>query len=94
MREEEKPEQPYTRFSAYTFLILGYATSIAVGLFIGWHIQDYFSNLSLLVRYRVAVPSNMLLYSPVALLVPDLILYPPIAVLIVDSMHALASRFD
>ena len=95
MREEEKPEQPFTRSSAYTFLILGYAASIAIGLLIGWHTQDFFSDLTNLVRYRVAaVPSNVLMYSPAVLLIPDLILYPPIAVLIVDSMHALASRID
>lgn len=95
MREVEKPEQPFTRSSAYTFLILGYAASIAMGLFIGWHTQDYFSDLNMLVRYQVAaVPSHVLMYSPFVLLIPDLILYPPIAVLIVDSMHALASRID
>jgi hypothetical protein len=95
MREEEQPEQPFSRSSAYTFLILGYVASIGIGLVIGWHTQDYFSDLTMLLRYRVvAVQSNMLLYSPAALLLPDLILYPPIAVLIVDSMHALASRID
>ena len=95
MREDEKPEQPFSRSSAYTFLILGYAASIAMGLFIGWHTQNYFSDLNMLVRYQVAaVPSHVLMYSPFVLLIPDLILYPPIAVLIVDSMHALASRID
>jgi DnaJ domain len=95
MREEEQPEQPFTRSSAFTFLILGYVASIGIGLVIGWHTQDYFSDLTMLLRYRVvAVQSNMLMYSPAALLIPDLILYPPIAVLIVDSMHALASRID
>jgi hypothetical protein len=94
MREVEKPEQPFTRSSAYTFLILGYAASIGMGLFIGWHTQGYF-DLPMLVRYRVpAVPPQVLMYSPFVLLIPDLILYPPIAVLIVDSMHALASRID
>lgn len=95
MRDDEKPEQPYTRSFAYMFLILGYAASIGMGLFIGWHTQDYFSPMNMLVRYRVAaVPSHVLMYSPMVLLIPDLILYPPIAVLIVDSMHALASRID
>ena len=95
MREDEKPEQPFTRSSAYTFLILGYAVSIGMGLFIGWHTQDFFSDLNLLSRYSVAtVPTHVLMYSPIVLLIPDLILYPPIAVLIVDSMHALASRID
>ena len=94
MREDEKPEQPFKRSFAYTFLILGYALSIGLGLFMSWHTQDYFSDLSMLVRYQVKVPSHVLIYSPVFLLIPDLILYPPIAVLIVDSMHALASRID
>ena len=96
MREDEKPEQPFTRSSAYTFLILGYAVSIGMGLFIGWHTQDFFSDLNFsLSRYSVAhVPTHVLIYSPFVLLIPDLILYPPIAVLIVDSMHALASRID
>ena len=95
MRAVEKPEQPFTRSSAYLFLILGYAASIGIGLFIGWHTQDFFSDLNMLVRYRVsAMPHQVLMYSPMVLLIPDLILYPPIAVLIVDSMHALASRID
>jgi hypothetical protein len=94
MREDEKPEQPFKRSFAYTFLILGYAVSIGLGLFISWHTQDSFSSMNMLVKYQVSVPSHVLMYSPVFLLIPDLILYPPIAVLIVDSMHALASRID
>lgn len=91
MREDEKPEQPFTRFSAYTFLLVGYALSIGVGLFIGWHTQDFFSDLSLLFQHRVqAVQSNLLMYS----LITDLVIYPPIVVLIVDTMQALAARID
>ena len=95
MAFEEKPEQPFTRFSAYTFLLAGYTVSLGVGLLIGWHAQDFFSDLTLLFRHNVeVVQSNMLFASSVALLIPDLIVYPPIAVLIVDSVHALASRID
>jgi len=95
LHEQAKPEQPFTRFSAYSFLIIGYAASIAIGLLVGWHTQDYFSDLNMLVRYKVAsMPHQVLMYSPMVLLIPDLIIYPPIAVLIVDSMHALASRID
>lgn len=95
MRGEEVPEQPFSRSAAYAFLILGYAASIGVGLFISWHAQDIIADFVALNRPRGAVgQSNLLLYSPPASLVVDLILYPPIAVLIVDSMHALASRFD
>ncbi len=94
MREEEKPEQPFTRFSAYTFLLVGYALSIGVGLFIGWHTQDFFSDLSLLFHHRVqVVQSNLLMYSSAAL-ITDLVIYPPIVVLIVDTMQALAARID
>jgi hypothetical protein len=94
MREDEQPEQPFTRGSAYWFLILGYVASIGIGLVIGWHTQDYFSDINMLMRYQVSVPHQMLMYSPAVLLIPDLIIYPPIAVLIVDSMHAIASRID
>jgi hypothetical protein len=95
MRDEEEPEQPFTRFSAYTFLLVGYALSVGIGLLIGWHAQDFFSDLTMLFRHRVeVVQSNMLFYSSAALLIPDLVVYPPIAVLIVDSMQALTSRID
>ncbi|HEV7395845.1 MAG TPA: DnaJ domain-containing protein [Pyrinomonadaceae bacterium] len=91
---DEPPEQPFTRGSAYWFLILGYVASIGIGLVIGWHTQDYFSDINMLMRYQVSVQHQMLMYSPAMLLIPDLIIYPPIAVLIVDSMHAIASRID
>jgi hypothetical protein len=86
MGYEEKPEQPFTRFSAYTFLLVGYALSVGIGLYIGWHTQDFFNDMTLIFRDRVAaVQSSMIL---------DLIFYPPIAVLIVDTVHGLASRID
>ncbi|HKR59102.1 MAG TPA: J domain-containing protein [Pyrinomonadaceae bacterium] len=95
MSQEEKPEQPFTRFSAYTFLLVGWALSIGVGLFINWHTQDFFSDLTLLYQHRVhSVPATALLQSSTALMLPDLLFYPPIFVLIVDSMHALTSRID
>ncbi|MDQ2938219.1 MAG: J domain-containing protein [Acidobacteriota bacterium] len=95
MRDDEIPEQPFTRFSAYTFLLVGYALSIGIGLIVGWHAQEYFSGLTMLFRHKVEiVQSSMLLRSSMALLIPDLVVYPPIAVLIVDSMQALTSRID
>lgn len=88
---QETPEQPFTRFSAYTFLLVGYALSLGIGLYIGWHTQDFFNDLTLLFRHRVAeVQSSMLAF----LLIPDLIVCPPIAVLIVDTVHGIASRID
>jgi hypothetical protein len=93
MRDDEKPEQPYTRFSAYTFLLVGYALSIGVGLIIGWHAQGFMSGLTMLLPKQVT-QTNMLFYSSTFLLIPDLVVYPPIAVLIVDSMQALTARMD
>jgi curved DNA-binding protein CbpA len=93
MREDEKPEQPFTRFSAYTFLLVGYAVSIGVGLIIGWHAQGFMSGLTMLLP-REVTQTNMLFYSSTMLLIPDLVVYPPIAVLIVDSMQALTARMD
>jgi hypothetical protein len=93
MRDEEKPEQPFTRFSAYTFLLVGYAVSIGVGLIIGWHAQGFMSGLTMLLP-REVTHTNMLFYSSTMLLIPDLVVYPPIAVLIVDSMQALTARMD
>ncbi len=93
MRDDEKPEQPFTRFSAYTFLLVGYAVSIGVGLVIGWHAQGFMSGLTMLLP-REVTHTNMLFYSSTMLLIPDLVVYPPIAVLIVDSMQALTSRMD
>jgi len=94
MSQEEKPEQPFTRFSAYTFLLVGYALSIGVGLFINWHTQDFFNDLTLLYQHRVEMVQGTALLQSSTLMVPDLLLYPPIFVLIVDSMHALTSRMD
>ena len=95
IREDETPEQPFTRFSAYTFLLVGYALSVGIGLYIGWHTQDFFNDVTMLFRHRVAVvQSSMLAYTSTVLLVPDLVVYPPIAVLIVDTLHALTSRID
>jgi curved DNA-binding protein CbpA len=94
MRDEEKPEQPFTRFSAYTFLLVGYALSIGVGLIIGWHAQQFFSGFTALFRHMEASHSNVIFYSSTMLLIPDLVIYPPIAVLIVDSMQALTARMD
>jgi hypothetical protein len=90
--EREHPAQPFTRLSAYAFLIGGYGLSLGIGLFIGWHAQDFFSDLTLLFRHHVATPETSL--SPAALIASDLVFYPPIAVLIIDTLHTVASRID
>jgi len=91
--EENGPAQPFTRFSAYAFLLGGYLISLGVGLFIGWHAQDFFADLTLLFRHHVPAAGTEA-FSPTALIVSDLVFYPPIAVLIIDTMHAVASRID
>ncbi|MDQ3805275.1 MAG: DnaJ domain-containing protein [Acidobacteriota bacterium] len=78
--EDGKPPKPFTRFTASTFLILGYAASLAVGLFIGEQARHVtlFEDLPYLFgHFRY-----------------DLLFYPPIAVLIVDTMHTVASKID
>ena len=92
-QEEKKPDQPFTRLSAYAFLVGGYAISVALGLFIGWQAQGFFSDLTLLVRHHVSTGAATQFASQ-TLVVIDLVLYPPIAVLIIDSLHAVASRID
>lgn len=93
--DDEKPEQPYTRLSAYTFLLVGYAVSVGAGVIIGWHAQEFFDGLSMLFRHRAGLAqSNMFFSLSTVLLIPDLVIYPPIAVLIVDTMHAVTSRID
>lgn len=94
--DQQLPEQPFTRFSAYTFLLVGYALSLGIGLYIGWHTQDFFNDITTLFRHRVVsdVHSSVLAFASAALLIPDLIICPPIAVLIVDTVHGIASRID
>ncbi len=92
-QDEQAPDQPFTRFAAYAFLIGGYGLSVGVGLLIGWHAQDFFSDLTLLFRHHVT-PASGSTFSPAAFIISDLIFYPPIAVLIIDTLHSLASRID
>jgi hypothetical protein len=92
-REGREPDQPFTRFSAYAFLLGGYMVSLGIGLFIGWHAQDFFADLTLLFRHHATAPA-IGSFSPIALVISDLLFYPPIAVLIIDTLHSVASRID
>jgi curved DNA-binding protein CbpA len=91
--QEEKPSQPFTRFSAFAFLIGGYAISVGLGLLINRQAQDFFLDLTTLFRHHASAPGTAT-FSPTVLIVSDLIFYPPIAVLVIDSLHAVASRID
>ena len=92
-REENPSPKPFTRFSAYAFLIGGYVVSLGIGLFIGYHSQDFFSDVTLLFRHHVPAAGSGS-FSPTAIVISDLLFYPPIAVLVIDTMHAIASRID
>jgi curved DNA-binding protein CbpA len=79
--EEESPGKPFTRFAASTFLISGFAVSLAAGLFLGEQ-----ANQSTIFSY---LPY---LFGPQFRL--DHFVFPPIAVLVVDLLHTLASKID
>ncbi|HEX5707885.1 MAG TPA: J domain-containing protein [Pyrinomonadaceae bacterium] len=81
MNAEEGVEKPFTRFAASTFLILGYAASLAAGLFIGSQASSGFIFSAVPYLFGQSIR-------------PDLFFYPPIAVLIVDTMHTVASKID
>ncbi|HYY43247.1 MAG TPA: J domain-containing protein, partial [Pyrinomonadaceae bacterium] len=80
MREAEKPDKPFTRFAASTFLVGGYMTSLAAGLFVGSHM------------YKLILSAIPGLFDPHVR--PELLFYPPIAVLIVDTLHTIAAKID
>jgi len=92
-QEENPSPKPFTRFSAYAFLIGGYVVSLGIGLFIGYHSQDFFSDLTLLFRHHVPAAGSGS-FSPTAIVISDLLFYSPIAVLVIDTMHAIASGID
>jgi curved DNA-binding protein CbpA len=79
--DAEKPDKPFTRFTASTFLILGYLVSLAGGLYVGSAMQYFviFNDIHYLFGQHFRL---------------DLLFYPPIAVLIVDTMHTVASHID
>ena len=79
MAEEEKPEKPFTRFSAYVFLVVGYVVCIAAGLLAADQLHYVMNDLRFIFDQNIR---------------PDLIFYPPIAVLFVDTMHNFASKID
>lgn len=79
MSEENNSEKPFTRFSAYAFLVVGYVVSVGAGLLAAEQLQYVMNDLTFIFDQNVR---------------PDLIFYPPIAVLIVDTMHNFASKID
>ncbi len=80
MREEEKPDKPFTRFAASSYLVGGYMLSLAAGLFVGSHM------------YNMILSEVPFFFAPQVR--PELCFYPPIAVLIVDTLHTIAAKID
>ena len=79
--DETEPEtKPYTRLRAASFLIIGIAVSLVVGLLIGNYLQMFIATM---------MPK---LFSPT--LQPEFVFYPPIVVLLVDLMHSFAMRME
>ena len=79
-REPQAPSKPFTRFTASSFLIIGYAASFGIGLLLNEHMSGAF------LRFIPGLggPSLQL----------ELLFYPPIAVLVVDTMHTVAAKID
>ncbi|MEJ7710664.1 MAG: hypothetical protein WKF84_12550 [Pyrinomonadaceae bacterium] len=50
MRGEEPTEKPFTRLTAYAFLVVGYAISIATGLYMGGHVHYVVRDMAFLLR--------------------------------------------
>ncbi|HEX8289217.1 MAG TPA: J domain-containing protein [Pyrinomonadaceae bacterium] len=78
--ESEPVTKPYSRFTAISFLVVGFGTCLAIGLFIGNYLEIYFAS-----RLPTA-------FSPG--LKYEFIFYPPIVVLFVDAMHSFVARLD
>jgi len=78
MREEEKPEQPFTRFSAYTFLLVGYALSAGVGPFLSAGCTGLHERLDD-ADAREVTHTKCFFTLQLCYLIPDLVVYPPIA---------------
>jgi hypothetical protein len=80
MQEDEKPDKPFTRLTAYSFLMTAFVASVVAGYIMGEHMHYIIlDNMPFFFSHDVR---------------PDLLFYPPIAVLIVDTMHSVASKID
>ncbi|MCB1023310.1 MAG: J domain-containing protein [Acidobacteria bacterium] len=80
LEELEEETRPYSRLAAIVFLVGGVFVSVGIGLLIG----------SFLESFGTAMMPKMFSHT----LHPELVFYPPIAVLLVDTMHAVAVRFE
>jgi hypothetical protein len=79
-QEVERPDKPFTRFAASSFLVLGYMACLGMGLLLGEQM------------YNTILREVPFLYDKQ--IHPELIFYPPIAVLVIDMMHMVATKID
>lgn len=78
--QEEEKSKPFSRFSAASFLFIGFFVSLGIGILIGNYLELFVT---------ASMPN---LYS--SNFKPELLFYPPIVVLAVDVMHSFAARLD
>jgi hypothetical protein len=79
MNEKEEETRPFTRSTAWAFLLIGSAAFLGAGLFAGVHTHYIVEDLAFFFDHQPHF---------------DLLFYPPIAVLIVDTMHSVANKID
>jgi curved DNA-binding protein CbpA len=77
--EHDGSHKPFTRFAASSFLVVGYAASLGMGLLVGRQMNDFLAAIPVFKDPHLR---------------PELLFYPPIAVLIVDTLHTVASKID
>lgn len=80
LEENGSESKPYSRFTAISFIVLGFATSLGIGLVIGNYFELFIS---------AAMPAA---YSKT--FQPEFLFYPPIVVLLVDFVHSVATKYD
>ncbi len=77
---DEPEAKPYSRLTAISFLVVGFAVSLGIGLVIGNYLE---------VMIAGSMPH---VFTPTMRY--EFLFYPPIVVLCVDAMHSFAARMD
>ncbi len=79
IKDADEETKPFTRSTAWAFLVLGSALCLIAGLYLGVYTHYMIEDLAVFSDPRAHF---------------DLFFYPPIAVLIVDTMHSVANKID
>ena len=80
LEEPASEAKPYSRFTAISFIVLGFVMSLGIGLLIGNYLELFIA---------AAMPTA---YSKS--FQPEFLFYPPIVVLFVDLVHSVATKYD